>query len=43
MRDRLAHRYFDTAHSYVTHAVSHELEPLEEAAMRLLERISNPE
>lgn len=39
MRDRLAHRYFDTQHSFVAHAVRHDLEPLEAAAKRLLERL----
>ena len=38
MRDRLAHRYFDTEHSFVAHAVDRELEPLEAAVYRLLER-----
>ncbi len=42
MRDRLAHRYFDTQHSYVAYAVSQDLRPLEDAATRLLKRISNP-
>lgn len=41
MRDRLAHRYFDTQHSYVAHAVSHDLKPLQDAVTRLLEHISN--
>ncbi len=39
MRDRLAHRYFDTQHSYVAYAVDHELQPLEAAVQRLLEHI----
>lgn len=43
MRDRLAHRYFDTEHSYVTHAVRHDLDPLEAAATRLLERVVQAE
>lgn len=43
MRDRLAHHYFDTEHSHVTHAVRHELEPLEAAVTRLLERTAHPE
>lgn len=43
MRDRLAHHYFDTEHSHVTHAVRHELEPLEAAVTRLLERNPSPE
>lgn len=43
MRDRLAHRYFDTQHSYVAHAVTHDLEPLERAVTRLLERLTNGE
>lgn len=43
MRDRLAHRYFDTEHSYVTHAVNRDLEPLEAAVARLLGRASKAE
>lgn len=43
MRDRLAHRYFDTEHSYVTHAVNHDLGSLEEAVRRLRERITQDE
>jgi uncharacterized protein with HEPN domain len=35
MRDRLAHRYFDTAHSQVAGAVENDLEPLKEAVLRL--------
>lgn len=38
MRDRLAHRYFDTEHSHVAATVEHGLAPLEQAAQRLLER-----
>lgn len=40
MRDRLAHRYFDTQHSYVAHAVNHDLGPLQAAVVRLRERIT---
>lgn len=43
MRDRLAHRYFDTQHSYIAHAVSHDLAPLENAVARLRTRITNPD
>lgn len=38
MRDRLAHRYFDTMHSHVTGTVTHDLEPLEAAVLRLENR-----
>ena len=38
MRDRLAHRYFDTAHSRVAQTVQHDLEPLEAAVLRLQSR-----
>ena len=38
MRDHLAHRYFDTEHRYVSHAVNHDLGPLEEVVTRLQER-----
>ncbi len=36
MRDHLAHRYFDTAHSIVQGTVDHDLPPLLAAARRLL-------
>jgi uncharacterized protein with HEPN domain len=39
MRDRLAHRYFDTNHSHVTGAVEHDLEPLLAAVLRLQGRL----
>ena len=39
MRDRLAHRYFDTNHGHVTGAVEHDLEPLRGAVLRLQERL----
>lgn len=42
MRDRLAHRYFDTDNSYIAHAVKHDLEPLEAAVARITARISFP-
>jgi len=35
MRDRLAHRYFDTTHGQVSGAVEHDLEPLRAAVLRL--------
>lgn len=38
MRDRLAHRYFDTAHSRVAQTVRHDLAPLEAAVLRLRSR-----
>jgi uncharacterized protein with HEPN domain len=37
MRDQLAHRYFDTAHSIVAATVDHDLPPLVAAVQRLLE------
>lgn len=37
MRDHLAHRYFDTAHSIVQATVDHDIPPLTAAAKRLLE------
>jgi uncharacterized protein with HEPN domain len=40
MRDRLAHRYFDTSHSIVTSTVGGELDGLADAVMRLLERLA---
>jgi uncharacterized protein with HEPN domain len=40
MRDRLAHRYFDTEHSIVAATVAHDLEPLETAVARLEKRVS---
>ena len=39
MRDRLAHRYFDTTHSQITGAVEHDLEPLKAAVLRLQGRL----
>lgn len=39
MRDHLAHRYFDTAHSIVQATVDHDLPPLLDAARRLLDRM----
>lgn len=39
MRDRLAHRYFDTNHGHVTGAVEHDLKPLEAAVLRLQDRL----
>jgi uncharacterized protein with HEPN domain len=41
MRNHLAHRYFDTAHSIVQATVSDDLPPLVAAAQRLLERLSS--
>ena len=44
MRDHLAHRYFDTAHSIVLATVHDDLPALVDAARRLLERLkTNPE
>jgi len=39
MRDRLAHRYFDTTHGQVSGAVEHDLEPLRAAVLRLQGRL----
>ena len=39
MRDRLAHRYFDTNHGHVAGAVEHDLEPLKAAVLRLQDRL----
>jgi uncharacterized protein with HEPN domain len=36
LRDRLAHRYFDTSHGIVQETVDHDLPQLEEAVLRLL-------
>ncbi len=38
MRDRLAHRYFDTSHAIVAGTVENDLPPLESAVRRLRER-----
>ena len=43
MRDRLAHRYFDTTHSQVTGVVAHGLEPLKAAVKRLQSRLPSDE
>jgi uncharacterized protein with HEPN domain len=39
MRDRLAHRYFDTEHSIVAATVDQDLGPLEAAVVRLEARV----
>lgn len=41
MRDQLAHRYFDTAHSIVRTTVAEDLPPLVAAVTRLLEHLAN--
>ena len=41
MRDHLAHRYFDTAHSIVQATVEHDLPPLVAAATRLLAQLES--
>lgn len=43
MRDRLAHRYFDTNHSQVAGVVKHDLEPLKAAVIRLQRRLASLE
>jgi uncharacterized protein with HEPN domain len=40
MRDRLAHRYFDTSHAVLQATVDHDLPELEAAARRLMDRLS---
>jgi uncharacterized protein with HEPN domain len=35
MRDRLAHRYFDTSHAILQATIDHDLPDLEEAVRRL--------
>ena len=39
MRDRLAHRYFDTSHAIVTETVTRDLPELEQAVARLEQRL----
>lgn len=40
MRDRLAHRHFDTSHSIVAGTVEHDLPDLEQAVARLRQRVT---
>jgi uncharacterized protein with HEPN domain len=40
MRDRLAHRYFDTSHAIVRATVDHDLPLLEAAVRRLVGRLT---
>ena len=40
MRDRLAHRYFDTSHAIVAATVEHDVPELERATRSLLDHIS---
>ena len=42
MRDRLAHRYFDTSHAIIAATVKEDLPQLEAAARRLLQRVGEP-
>ncbi len=42
MRNHLAHRYFDTAHSIVKATITHDLPPLTAAVERLLARFEDP-
>ena len=35
IRDRLAHRYFDTTHAIIRHVIESELHPLEQAVARI--------
>jgi uncharacterized protein with HEPN domain len=41
MRDRLAHRYFDTSHSILAATVEHDLPELERATRSLLDHTSD--
>lgn len=41
MRDRLAHRYFDTSHAIVAATVEHDLPELERATRSLLDRVQD--
>jgi uncharacterized protein with HEPN domain len=41
MRDRLAHRYFDTSHAVLQATVEHDLPELEQAVDRLRARAAN--
>jgi uncharacterized protein with HEPN domain len=41
MRDRLAHRYFDTSHAIVAATVEHDLPELESATRSLLDRVQD--
>ena len=41
MRDQLAHRYFDTAHSILRTTVAEDLPPLVAAVTRLLEQLAD--
>jgi uncharacterized protein with HEPN domain len=43
MRDRLAHRYFDTTHSRVASVVTNDLDPLQAAVQRLQGRLPSVE
>ena len=43
MRNHLAHRYFDTAHSIVQATIVHDLPPLVAATKRLLNRLGGVE
>ena len=38
MRDRLAHRYFDTSHAVLAATVANDLDDLQAAASRLCQR-----
>lgn len=41
MRDRLAHRYFDTSHAILQATVTEDLPELEAAVLRLLDRLGD--
>ncbi|MHB1496914.1 MAG: HepT-like ribonuclease domain-containing protein [Acidimicrobiales bacterium] len=40
MRDRFAHRYFDTSHAILAATVEEDLPQVEAAALRLLQRVN---
>ncbi|MHB1549412.1 MAG: HepT-like ribonuclease domain-containing protein, partial [Acidimicrobiales bacterium] len=41
MRDRLAHRYFDTSHAILAATVSEDLPELDTSVRRLLQRVDD--
>lgn len=41
MRDRLAHRYFDTSHAILQATIDNDLPELEQAVHRLSARVSD--
>jgi len=41
MRDRLAHRYFDTSHAILQATIDHDLPELEQAVRNLTEHVGD--